>query len=130
MRTLHVLYDSRCGLCSRLRHWLVAQPAHLDSDFIAAGSERAQRLFPGIDLGDDPEELIVVSDEGDVWDGDAAWLVCLWCLVEYRPWSYRLSSPALLPYARRAYELLSRNRRALSGAFVLGRGAGVGGGGA
>ncbi len=39
----------------------------------------------------------------------------LWALVDYREWALRLSNPALMPLARNAFELLSSNRRRLSG---------------
>jgi hypothetical protein len=40
--------------------------------------------------------------------------MCLWALEDYREWAIRLSAPALLPFARQAFELLSRNRKSLS----------------
>ena len=43
--------------------------------------------------------------------------MCLWALREYREWSQRLASPALLPWARRACELVSANRLSLSAWF-------------
>ncbi|MFY0575769.1 hypothetical protein ACN28S_16675 [Cystobacter fuscus] len=39
----------------------------------------------------------------------------LWALEDYREWALRLSSPTLMPLARNAFELLSSNRRRLSG---------------
>ncbi len=112
MKKLYVLYDATCGVCVRARVWMGRQPALVDLEFVSAGSPVARMLFP--ELASASEELTVVSDEGDVWRGTAAWLMCLWALTEYREWSRRLSSPALAPMARQAFELLSKNRKKLS----------------
>jgi hypothetical protein len=40
--------------------------------------------------------------------------MCLWALENYREWAFRLSAPALLPFSRQAFELLSRNRKSIS----------------
>ena len=40
--------------------------------------------------------------------------MCLYALKEYREWSQRLASPALLPLARRVCELVSDNRLSIS----------------
>jgi hypothetical protein len=56
----------------------------------------------------------VVSDRGEVWVGAAAFLVCLWALPAWRPWSYRLAAPAFAPLAERFFHLLSSRRRALA----------------
>jgi predicted DCC family thiol-disulfide oxidoreductase YuxK len=112
--TLFVLYDSHCGICTRLRTWIRHQPGHVAFDFVPAGSERARRLFPGLLHDDEPRELMVISNEGAVYIDDAAWLVCLWGLREYRSWSYRLARGPLRPFARAAWEFLSSNRKQLA----------------
>lgn len=112
MKKLYVLYDATCGVCDRARLWLGRQPALVDMEFVSAGSPTARMLFPA--LASVTEELTVVSDEGEVWRGTDAWLMCLWALSEFREWSHRLASPALAPFARQAFELLSRNRKKLS----------------
>src|SRR5262249_44404268 len=65
------------------------------------------------------EELIVVGDEGSVYRGTAAWIVCLWALEDYRLLSERLSSPLLYPLARQAFQRVSQNRREISRALAL-----------
>ena len=114
MRRLYVLYDARCGLCSWSHRWLRRQPAFLELVFIAAGSERAARMFPGIDRPGTPEELIVIADDGAVYRERRAWIMCLYALQEYREWSIRLARPMLLPLARQAFALLSKNRSRIS----------------
>jgi predicted DCC family thiol-disulfide oxidoreductase YuxK len=113
MKKLYVLYDASCGVCVRARAWMGRQPALIELEFVPADSPVARTLFPA--LAGASEELTVVSDEGEVWRGTAAWLMCLWALAEFREWSHRMSSPALAPFARQALELLSKNRKTLSG---------------
>ncbi|MCM3876800.1 MAG: DUF393 domain-containing protein [Thermoanaerobaculia bacterium] len=112
MNKLYVLYDGTCGVCVRARCWMGRQPALVDLEFVSAGSPVARMLFP--ELASASEELTVVSDEGEVWRGTSAWLMCLWALTEFRELSDRLSSPTLAPFARQAFELLSKNRKRLS----------------
>jgi hypothetical protein len=40
--------------------------------------------------------------------------MCLYALKRYRHWAQRLSRPALLPFARQAFNVLSANRRRVS----------------
>jgi len=110
MRELFVVYDGRCGLCTQLQEWLVRQPAYVPLRPIAKGSAEVLRRFPTLPAG----ELAVISDLGEVWSGDRAWIICLWALRESRNWATRLASPLLLPMARQAFAAVSRNRTALS----------------
>lgn len=117
MTRLTVLFDFHCGLCQRARGWLQAQPKFLDLEFIAAGSDHARYRFPS--LSDKVEELVVVGDDGSLYRGDRAWIMCLYALVEYREWAERLASPKLLPLARAAFQLISENRLRISRLFAL-----------
>jgi predicted DCC family thiol-disulfide oxidoreductase YuxK len=112
MRRLTVLYDARCGFCSACRWWLEGQRQLVTLEFLAAGSPPARQRYPT--LAGETEELIVVSDEGGVYRGSEAWLMCLWALDEYRDWSFRLARPALLPLVRDVFEWVSKRRRGLS----------------
>ena len=112
MKVLYVLFDSRCGLCCRVKEWLQSQPAWIELRFVAAGSEESGRLFPTISTAG--VELIVISDQGEVYTGDGSWIMCLWALVEYRELAYRFSSPLLLPLARSAFGAISRHRQDIS----------------
>jgi len=60
-------------------------------------------------------ELVVVSDEGEVWAGPAAFLVALWALVDYREWSYWLSGDSLSQVAERFFVALSHERKWVAG---------------
>jgi predicted DCC family thiol-disulfide oxidoreductase YuxK len=122
VQRLTVLYDGTCELCQRCRLWMQGQPAFLDVELIPADSPLARQRYGEVPwLG---EELVVVSDEGDVWVGAAAFLVCLWALVEWREWSYRLSGPTLAPVAERFFHSISEGRRSL-GALLAGLAGGA-----
>jgi len=110
MQTLFVIYDDRCGLCTQLKEWLGRQPAYVPLELVAAGSEEALQHFPEFPSG----ELAVISDTGEAWLGDSAWIIVLWALREYRGWAAKLASPLLLPMARQAFAAISRNRSAFS----------------
>ncbi len=114
MERLYVLYDERCGICRRAREWASAQPAYIRLTFVAAGSEQARSLFPGLPRSREPEELLAVSDQGEVYRNDSAWIMCLFALEDYREWANRLASPALRPLARQAFAFVSKQRGNIS----------------
>jgi len=90
------------------------QPAACEWNFVAAGSNEARRLFPDFHHTARPEELVVISDAGEVYRGDAAYIVCLWALDSYRTVATRLARPGFRPLARKVFALLSTNRLRLS----------------
>ena len=60
------------------------------------------------------QEIVVMSDTGDVWQGAAAWVMCLWALEEYRAWSARLATPSMQAIARTVVHWISSHRIGLS----------------
>jgi predicted DCC family thiol-disulfide oxidoreductase YuxK len=114
VKKLYVLYDGACEFCIRCRRWLERQPKFLDLVFVPAATAAARRRFPALRGVERADELVVISDGGGVYRGARAWIMCLWALHEYREWSATLSSPAVMPLAKRAFELLSNNRRWVS----------------
>ncbi len=118
MNTLFVLYDGKCGFCRRCRGWLGHQPAYVRLAFIPLQSPEVSARFPGVERFHPDERLVVISDAGEVWRGEHAWVMCLWALREYRDWSLRLANPLLMPFARRVCELVSENRHAISRWFA------------
>jgi predicted DCC family thiol-disulfide oxidoreductase YuxK len=111
VKALTVLYDARCSVCCRARRWLSRQPSYVDLEFVRAGSAEARDRYPELSAARTQEELTVVGDDGSIYRGAKAWLICLWALRQYRSWSLTLSSPALLPSARRFVGWASRARR-------------------
>lgn len=117
MKRLYVLYDQECALCQSCRRWLMRQQAFIELYFSPLQSPEIIQRFPGLkewDQLDLREKLIVVSDEGAVYQGQYAWIMCLYALCEYREWAQCLAHPTLLPFARRVCEAVSRNRYSIS----------------
>ena len=114
MKRLYVIYDATCELCRRCRVWLARQPAFVPLIFVPLQSLDLSRRFPGIERLHPEEEIVVINELGEVWQGGAAWVMCLWALCEYREWSQRLANPLLLPLARRACGLVSARRHDVS----------------
>lgn len=114
VRRLTVLYDARCGLCSRARSWLESRPAFVALEFLPAGSPAARERFPRLDAADTLRVLHVVADDGRVWSGARAWVMCLWALRETRALALTLSTPARLELAQRMVARLSERRYTLS----------------
>ncbi|NUR07572.1 MAG: DUF393 domain-containing protein [Nocardioidaceae bacterium] len=110
---LTVLYDDRCPLCARFRDWLARQPLLVPLDLVPAGSEQARRRYPGLDHDRTLREVTVVSDRGEVWHHDAAWVMCLWATVEHRVAAERLARPAFRPLARAAAHTAAGLRSAM-----------------
>jgi predicted DCC family thiol-disulfide oxidoreductase YuxK len=114
MNTLTLFYDARCGLCSQVRQWLSGQPAYVRLEFIPYDSPEAEQRLPGIQHLRADQEIVVMADTGEVWQGAGAWVVCLWALREYRTWSARMASPPMQAMARQVVHWISRNRIGLS----------------
>ncbi len=112
MRHLTIGYDPGCGLCARIGSWLAAQPAWIPVHIVPAGA--LAKLYPALAARIAQQELIVVNDEGGVYFGDHAWLMCLYALKRHRALACRLSRPALLPFARQAFKVVSANRQRIS----------------
>ena len=80
MKCLYVLYDQECSLCLSCGRWLMRQAAFIQLRFIPLQSPRSPSDFrdsrsgTGLDLR---EKLVVVSDEGAVYQGQYAWIMCL-----------------------------------------------------
>ena len=120
MKRLYVLFDGKCALCVGCRNWLRVQPAFVELEFIPLQSPKVEEKFLGIGAIAREDQLVVISDEGEVYQGPQAWIICLYALREYREWSQRLAQPALLPFAKAAFKMISENRLTLSRWFSKG----------
>ena len=92
MPELTVLYDPQCGLCRRAQAWIMSKPKYLELVFVPASSDEARSRYPQLNHSLTLTDLTVISDQGAVYCGPKAWLMCLWALREYREWALRLSS--------------------------------------
>jgi predicted DCC family thiol-disulfide oxidoreductase YuxK len=118
MKKLTVLYDAECALCQQCRAFLLREPAYILLEFVPLQTPDLASRFPGIEALHPEREIIVIADTGEIWQGGHAWITCLYALKNYREWSYRLASPALLPLAKRIVTGISSNRHFLSQFFA------------
>ncbi|HEX3091204.1 MAG TPA: DCC1-like thiol-disulfide oxidoreductase family protein [Candidatus Angelobacter sp.] len=114
MEKLYVLYDPKCELCERLKDWLLVQRTWLGLCMVPAGCEKAQKMFPELETIATCNDLVVVSDDGQVYLNNSAWIMALYALEEYREWACRLAHPMVAPFVRQAFEMISKNRHAIS----------------
>jgi len=112
---LTVLYDASCGLCRRARWWLQRQPQLVPLEFIAAASTAAQERFPGLDPKETMKLLHVVDENGRLYRGEKAWLMCLWALDGYRGWSLRIAETPAIDRAQRFVRWVSSRRHVFGG---------------
>jgi predicted DCC family thiol-disulfide oxidoreductase YuxK len=105
---LTILYDERCAFCLRCRDWLATQPCLIEVDLLPSGSHEAKQRFGAVPwLG---RELVVVDDQGHVWVGPAAFLMCLWATARHRHHAYLFARPRWAPHAERFFMYISRRR--------------------
>lgn len=115
MRHLTVLYDADCPVCVHIRHWLLGQRHLVPLLLVPAASAEARRRFPGLAHAETLREITVIGDQGQVWTGTDAFIVCLWALAEHRPKANWLATPAGRPFAKAAMYTAAAIRHAVRG---------------
>jgi len=121
MKMLFVFYDSGCGLCSLTRTRLARLIQAVPLVFVAYQDPAVQAVFPGLTQLNPGQNIIAMSDTGDIYEGDSAWITILWALRDYRRWALRLAQPRWRPHARRIVETIAKNRQRISRWFRLAR---------
>lgn len=111
---LTVLYDDQCPMCRTFSGWLGRQPLLVQLDLVPAGSEAARQRFPDLDHARTLEEVSVVSDAGEVWEGAHAWVMCLWATAPHRALAESLARPSRLPLAKGAAYVAAGIRNVVS----------------
>ena len=119
MKKLTVFYDHHCGLCRSCRRWLKKQHTYFPVDFVAYDSLAARALCPEIGKLDPDREIIAMADNGDIYRGGNAWVMCLYATREHRPLAMKLASPLLLPIAKKVCALVAANRLNISSLLRL-----------
>jgi photosystem II stability/assembly factor-like uncharacterized protein len=56
--------------------------------------------YPALDHQATLREVTVVADDGSVYVGDRAWIVCLWATADHRHTAVRLARPSMRPVAK------------------------------
>ena len=117
VKKIEVFYDGRCGMCCSFHEWIHRQERAFQIDFVPYQAERAEEVFPGIHTLDPAREMIVRADNGEIYRGAEAWVMCLYSCTNHRDLAKRLARPAMLAVAIRVCHLLAANRHGLSKVF-------------
>lgn len=111
---LYAFYDGECGLCAACRRWLTKQPLLVPVYFLPYQSEEARRLCPDLANMHPEREIVVMSDTGEIYQADGAWITLLWATANWRTAAVDISASAIRGLARRVIEAVSENRLTLS----------------
>jgi len=114
MKAICVLFDSSCEFCRHCVRWLGNQEQVVKVWCLPRGSRQAIDAFGEAVNEGGAAELVVVDSDGGVYRGPDAFIICLWALERYQGWAKRLASPALKPYARSMFKLISSKRHLLA----------------
>jgi len=118
IRGLAVFFDQDCNLCRACRRWLLAQDKFLPVEFMPYQSSRARRICPQLLSLNPDKEIVVMADNGQIYQGGSAWIMCLYALKKYRELSFKLAHPMLLPLAKKMCHVISERRMVLSRLFT------------
>ena len=114
VQRLAVFFDQECSLCRACRRWLMSQDKYFPVDFIAYQSRLAREICPQLADMNPEKEIVVMADNGQLYQGGSAWIMCLYALRRYRELSFKLAHPMLLPLAKKICHVVSNNRLKLS----------------
>lgn len=114
---IEVFYDGRCGMCCSFHEWINRQPRAYEIDFIPYQAARAEKVFPGIGTLDPAREMIVRTNQGEIYRGAEAWVLCLYSCANHQNTAMKLATPGMLSVAIRACRVLAANRHSLSKVF-------------
>jgi predicted DCC family thiol-disulfide oxidoreductase YuxK len=117
LRKIEVFYDGRCGMCCSFHEWIHRQPRAYRIEFIPYQSPDAEKVFPGIGTLDPAREMIVRTDQGEIYRGAEAWVLCLYSCENHQAAARKLASPGLLSIAIHSCRVLAANRHSLSKVF-------------
>lgn len=114
---IEVYYDGRCGMCCTFHEWVNAQERRYEVRFIAYQDERAEEWFPGVRELEPDKEMVVRTDNGDVFQAAEGWVLCLLSCVKYESLARKLATPLFLPLAQKTCHALAARRHKLSKIF-------------
>jgi predicted DCC family thiol-disulfide oxidoreductase YuxK len=107
-------YDGCCGLCAKARESLEAEATQLPITFLAYQSPEMAALFPELLALRPDQQIIVLADNGAIYQGDSAWLMLLWATDRWRSLAETLAAPAYRGLVKRVVTSISDRRLAIS----------------
>jgi len=117
IQQIEVYYDGRCGMCCTFHEWVNEQERAFPVRFIAYQAPEAEEWFPGINALEPEREMIVRSDDRQLYRGAEGWVLCLLSCQKYQGMAHRIATPALLPLAEKTCHALAARRHKLSKVF-------------
>lgn len=114
MKCLYIIYDAKCPLCQSIASRLRREPCYVPIVPIPSDAPNFSTKFPGLVLPAEPTEVLAIADTGDIYRGDAAWLICLWAMRRYRAASFTLADPLLRPALHRVVAFVGDHRYSIS----------------
>ena len=108
----YVLFDAHCAVCVASAEWLGSRAQHEELRLVDARGAFSGNYFNSVEKRG--EELVVVSDTGEVWWGPSAFLVCFWALKSTRWLAILASFELCLPLAEMLFRFLSEHRGSLA----------------
>lgn len=114
---IEVYYDGHCAMCCTFHEWLNRQARTFPVNFLAYQSPQAEIIFPGVTKLDPELEMIVRTDQGEIFKGAEGWVLCLLSCKSYQGIARRLAAPRLLPVAKKTCNLIASNRIGISKIF-------------
>jgi predicted DCC family thiol-disulfide oxidoreductase YuxK len=109
-----VFYDAQCAFCLRCRSWLGGEPTFIPLEFAPLQNPEQVARFDGLQPHLRNGELILLSDEGGIYKGPNAFIMCLYALQRYRQWALRLATPRMMPFAAKFFDVVSSRRKQIS----------------
>ena len=114
IKSIEVYYDGRCAMCCTFQEWVMRLKRSFGVEFVAYQSARAEEIFPGVGELDPDRDMIVRTNEGEIFRGAEGWVLCMLSCGSYEKWANRLASPGLLPVAKKTCNLIAANRLGIS----------------
>jgi predicted DCC family thiol-disulfide oxidoreductase YuxK len=115
--SIDIFYDGSCGMCCTFKDWLVAEERAFAIQCLPYQSEKAAEVFPGLSEHEPEKVMVVRTDQGEVFKGAEAWVLCLYSCKHHQKKAKTLSSKFLLPLAMKTCNLIAANRQGISDLF-------------
>lgn len=117
IRKIEVLYDGRCGMCCTFSEWINRQPRTCEIEFFPYQAAKAKELILEIGALNPAKEMIVRTDQNEIYRAAEAWVLCLYSCANQQGLARRLASPTLLKIAIHICRIVAENRHSLSKVF-------------
>lgn len=92
VQSLTVLFDPNCRVCRASKAWLDHHRKVVPLRLLPVGGREAVRMFPALDMDECSKEITVITDQGFVYRGDDAFVMCLWAVRRTRSLAMRMGA--------------------------------------